>query len=144
LGGSAEGARVFCASSFCADSSSAPRVMLGVSALAALAATNPVRNLRRSLRAMASSYSPALVYFKLAPYGGTTFDPAEHERNMRAEQNELLTRTGPGTPMGELFRRYWLPALLAEELPGPDCPPVRVKLLSERLIAFRDTENRLG
>jgi len=46
--------------------------------------------------------------------------------------------------MGELFRRYWLPALLAEELPEPDCPPVRVKLLSERLIAFRDTENRLG
>ena len=63
---------------------------------------------------------------------------------MRAEQNELLTRTGPGTPMGELFRRYWLPALLAEELAEPDCPPVRVKLLSERLIAFRDTENRLG
>src|SRR3954466_14848168 len=63
---------------------------------------------------------------------------------MRAEQNELLTRTGPGTPMGRLFRRYWLPALLAEELPEPDCPPVRVRLLSERLIAFRDTENRLG
>src|SRR3954465_6828072 len=63
---------------------------------------------------------------------------------MRAEQNELLTRTGPGTAMGELFRRYWLPALLAEELPEPDCPPVRVKLLSERLIAFRDSQNRIG
>src|ERR687894_1080209 len=63
---------------------------------------------------------------------------------MRAEQNELLTRTGPGTPMGILFRRYWLPALLASELPEPDCAPVRVKLLSECLIAFRDTENRLG
>ena len=63
---------------------------------------------------------------------------------MRAEQNELLTRTGPGTPMGELFRRYWLPALLAEELPEADCPPVRVKLLGERLIAFRDTAGRLG
>ena len=63
---------------------------------------------------------------------------------MRAEQNEFLTRTGPGTPMGELFRRYWLPALLASELPEPDCPPVRVKLLSERLIAFRDSQNRLG
>ena len=61
---------------------------------------------------------------------------------MRAEQNDLLTQTGPGTPMGELFRRYWMPALLAEELPEPDCPPVRVKLLSERLIAFRDTEGR--
>ena len=61
-----------------------------------------------------------------------------------AEENEALTRTGAGTPMGELFRRYWLPALLAEELPEPDCPPVRVKLLGERLIAFRDTAGRLG
>src|SRR6266852_4618921 len=61
-----------------------------------------------------------------------------------AQENETLTRTGPGAPMGELFRRYWLPVLLAEELPAPDCPPVRVKLLSERLIAFRDTQNRLG
>jgi phthalate 4,5-dioxygenase oxygenase subunit len=63
---------------------------------------------------------------------------------MRAEQNEFLTRTGPGTPMGALFRRYWLPALLAEELPGPDCAPVRVTMLGERLIAFRDTQGRLG
>jgi phenylpropionate dioxygenase-like ring-hydroxylating dioxygenase large terminal subunit len=63
---------------------------------------------------------------------------------LRAEQNEFLTRTGPGTPMGELFRRYWLPALLESELPAPDCPPVRVSLLSERLIAFRDTGGRLG
>src|SRR3954464_14126872 len=60
------------------------------------------------------------------------------------EENRTLTRTGPDTPMGDLFRRYWLPALLAEELPGPDCPPVRVKMLGERLIAFRDTQNRLG
>ena len=60
------------------------------------------------------------------------------------EQNEFLTRVGPGTPMGKLFRRYWLPVLLAEELPGPDCPPVRVKLLGERLLAFRDTQGRLG
>jgi phthalate 4,5-dioxygenase len=60
------------------------------------------------------------------------------------EQNEYLSRTGPGTPMGELFRRYWIPALLAEELPEPDCPPVRVQLLSERLIAFRDTSGRIG
>jgi phenylpropionate dioxygenase-like ring-hydroxylating dioxygenase large terminal subunit len=64
---------------------------------------------------------------------------------MLTEQlNELLTRTGPGTPMGDLFRRYWIPALLADELPENDCPPVRVKLLSERLIAFRDTEGRYG
>jgi phthalate 4,5-dioxygenase len=63
---------------------------------------------------------------------------------MKAEQNELLVRTGPGTPMGELFRRYWIPALLSEELPEPDCPPVRVQLLSERLVAFRDTRGRIG
>jgi phthalate 4,5-dioxygenase len=63
---------------------------------------------------------------------------------MPKEQNELLTRTGPGTAMGDLVRRYWIPALLADELPEPDCPPVRVQLLSERLVAFRDTEGRLG
>ena len=63
---------------------------------------------------------------------------------LRSEQNELLTRTSAGTPMGEMFRRYWIPALLAEELPENDCPPVRVRLLSEKLIAFRDTEGRYG
>jgi phthalate 4,5-dioxygenase oxygenase subunit len=63
---------------------------------------------------------------------------------LRAEQNELLTRTGPGSVMGDLVRRYWIPALLTEELPEPDCPPVRVKLLSERLIAFRDSDGKLG
>ncbi|HXW30463.1 MAG TPA: aromatic ring-hydroxylating dioxygenase subunit alpha [Xanthobacteraceae bacterium] len=63
---------------------------------------------------------------------------------LRKEQNDLLTQTGPGTPMGELFRHYWIPALLAEELPENECPPVRVKLLSERLLAFRDTEGRYG
>ncbi len=63
---------------------------------------------------------------------------------MKAEQNELLVRTGPGTPMGELFRRYWLPVLLSWELPEPDCPPVRVRCLGERMVAFRDSEGRLG
>jgi phenylpropionate dioxygenase-like ring-hydroxylating dioxygenase large terminal subunit len=63
---------------------------------------------------------------------------------LRKEQNDLLTQTGPGTPAGRLFRSYWLPALLAEELPTNDCPPVRVKLLSERLLAFRDSKGRLG
>jgi nitrite reductase/ring-hydroxylating ferredoxin subunit len=60
------------------------------------------------------------------------------------EENELLTRTGPGTPMGEVMRRYWLPALLADELPAPDCPPVRVRLLGEDLVAFRDSDGRVG
>ena len=63
---------------------------------------------------------------------------------LKKEQNDLLTQTGPDTPMGELFRRYWLPALLSRELPEPDCAPVRLKLLSEELVAFRDTDGRLG
>src|ERR687886_2685256 len=60
------------------------------------------------------------------------------------KDNEYITRVGPGTPGGKLFRRYWMPALLAEELPKNDCPPVRVKLLSERLVAFRDSRGRYG
>jgi phenylpropionate dioxygenase-like ring-hydroxylating dioxygenase large terminal subunit len=63
---------------------------------------------------------------------------------LKKELNDLLTQTGPGTPMGQMFRSYWIPALLAEELPENDCPPVRVKLLSERLVAFRDTDGRYG
>jgi phenylpropionate dioxygenase-like ring-hydroxylating dioxygenase large terminal subunit len=63
---------------------------------------------------------------------------------LRKEQNDLLTQTGPDTPMGRLFRCYWVPALMAEELPENECPPVRVKLLSERLVAFRDTQGRYG
>jgi phthalate 4,5-dioxygenase len=63
---------------------------------------------------------------------------------LRAQQNEFITRTGPGTPMGEMFRRYWTPVLMAEELPANDCPPVRVKVLSERLVAFRDSLGRYG
>ncbi len=63
---------------------------------------------------------------------------------LRKEQNELLTQTGLGTPMGDMFRHYWIPALLANELPENECPPVRVKLLSERLLAFRDTEGHYG
>ncbi len=60
------------------------------------------------------------------------------------EDNEVLTRTNPGTPMGDLIRRYWVPALLSEEIPAPDCPPARVKLLGEDLVAFRDTQGRIG
>ncbi len=60
------------------------------------------------------------------------------------ESNELITRTGPGTPMGELIRCYWIPALLSEEIPEPDCPPVQVRILGEELVAFRDTQGRIG
>ncbi|MBX5466974.1 MAG: Rieske 2Fe-2S domain-containing protein [Firmicutes bacterium] len=60
------------------------------------------------------------------------------------EDNALLTRVGPGTPMGTLMRQYWIPALLSSELPKPDCDPVRVMLLGEPLIAFRDSQGRVG
>jgi phthalate 4,5-dioxygenase len=60
------------------------------------------------------------------------------------EDNALLTRTGPGTPMGAVLRRYWIPALTSAEIAQPDCPPVRVKLLGEDLIAFRDSSGRIG
>jgi len=63
---------------------------------------------------------------------------------LQKDKNELISRTGPGTPMGDMFRCYWVPALMAEELPEPNCPPVRVQLLSEYLIGFRDSEGRLG
>ena len=63
---------------------------------------------------------------------------------LRKEQNDLLTQTGPDAPMGKMFRCYWIPALIADELPENECPPVRVKLLSERLLAFRDTQGRYG
>ena len=63
---------------------------------------------------------------------------------LSAADNEVLTRTGAGTPMGELFRRFWLPVLLSQEVAEPDGPPVRVTLLGENLVAFRDTEGRVG
>ena len=63
---------------------------------------------------------------------------------MKAELNDRLTQTDAGTPMGKLFRRYWLPALVADELPHPDCPPVRLPILGERLLAFRDTKGDIG
>jgi phthalate 4,5-dioxygenase oxygenase subunit len=58
--------------------------------------------------------------------------------------NEKITRTGPGTPMGAVFRRFWIPALLSSELVERDGPPVRFMLLNERLVAFRDSEGKIG
>jgi phenylpropionate dioxygenase-like ring-hydroxylating dioxygenase large terminal subunit len=60
------------------------------------------------------------------------------------EDNERLVRVGGGTPAGELFRRYWQPACLSTELPEKDGPPVRVRLLAEDLVAFRDSNGRVG
>ena len=63
---------------------------------------------------------------------------------LTVEENELMTRVGPGTPMGEVLRRYWVPATLSTELPDPDCPPIRVRILGEDLVAFRDTNGDVG
>src|SRR5262245_50144755 len=88
------------------------------------------------------------THWTLVPYYGrwtrARARPAWIKRMLRKEQNELLTQTGPGTSMGRMFRAYWLPALLVDELPENDCPPVRVKMLSERLLAFRDSDGRYG
>src|SRR5262249_51287563 len=60
------------------------------------------------------------------------------------EINELVSRVEHGTPMGELMRQYWLPALLSSELPASDGDPIRVRLLGEDLVAFRDTDGTVG
>ena len=60
---------------------------------------------------------------------------------LRSEENQKLTRVGPGTPGGNFFRQYWQPILLASELEGPDCAPVRVKLLGEKLVAFSSSSS---
>ena len=60
------------------------------------------------------------------------------------EDNELITRVGPGTPMGELMRQYWIPVMLTSDLGEPDGRPQRVRLLGENLILFRDTRGRAG
>jgi phenylpropionate dioxygenase-like ring-hydroxylating dioxygenase large terminal subunit len=63
---------------------------------------------------------------------------------LKPADNERLIRVGPGTPGGELMRRYWQPACLSSELPEPDCPPVRARLLGEDLLAFRDSDGTVG
>lgn len=63
---------------------------------------------------------------------------------LKPEDNERLVRVGRGKPVGELFRRYWIPALLSSEVADVDGPPLRVRLLGEDLIAFRDTSGRVG
>ena len=60
------------------------------------------------------------------------------------ENNETISRIGPGTPMGEVMRRYWMPAMLSEELEEIDGPPKRVRLLGEDLVAWRDSEGKIG
>jgi phthalate 4,5-dioxygenase len=63
---------------------------------------------------------------------------------LKQADNELLTRVGPGTAMGAVIRRYWIPVLLREEIPDRDGDPVRVRLLGEDLVAFRDSQGAVG
>jgi phenylpropionate dioxygenase-like ring-hydroxylating dioxygenase large terminal subunit len=66
------------------------------------------------------------------------------QKMLSQADNDLLTQVGPGTPMGEMIRRFWLPALLESELPENDGKPVRLRLMGEDLVAFRDTLGRVG
>ena len=60
------------------------------------------------------------------------------------DDNELMCHVGPGAPMGDLIRQYWLPAFMSSEVSVPDGPPVRVRLLGENLIGFRTTSGDVG
>lgn len=63
---------------------------------------------------------------------------------MNAQDNDLMCRVEGAAPMGQIMRRHWLPALLSEELPEADSDPVRVRLLGEDLVAFRDSDGKVG
>lgn len=63
---------------------------------------------------------------------------------LSVNDNQILTQVGPGTPMGDLMRRYWQPVLLSREVEHTDSDPIRVRVLGEDLIAFRDSSNRVG
>ncbi|MDO9435692.1 Rieske 2Fe-2S domain-containing protein [Hydrogenophaga sp.] len=63
---------------------------------------------------------------------------------LNSKDNETICRVGPGTPMGVLMRRYWHPVCTSAQLATPDAPPLRVRLLGEDYVAFRDSEGRVG
>ena len=63
---------------------------------------------------------------------------------LSAADNELLVRTNQNTPLGEYFRRFWQPVALSEEIPLPDCPPIRVTVMGEELLLFRDSAGKVG
>src|SRR6478672_10961016 len=60
------------------------------------------------------------------------------------EKNAILTQSGPGQPMGRFMRSFWIPAMTAREVPAPDEAPVRLQLLNENLVVFRDSAGRVG
>ena len=63
---------------------------------------------------------------------------------LNVHDNELLTQVSNGTPMGDFLRHFWVPFMLSEEVSQPDGPPVRVRLMGEDLVAFRDTSGAVG
>jgi phthalate 4,5-dioxygenase oxygenase subunit len=63
---------------------------------------------------------------------------------LSAERNAYMARVGRGTPMGELFRRFWLPVIVPEQLGGPDGDPIRIRVLGEDLVAFKDSNGQVG
>ena len=63
---------------------------------------------------------------------------------LSAEDNDLLTRTGPQTAMGQYFRRFWQPVALSRELPEPDGAPLRVRIMGEDLVAMRNAKGEVG
>lgn len=63
---------------------------------------------------------------------------------MMPEQNDLLCRVEGAAPMGRLMRQHWLPACMIEEVAAPDCTPLRVRLLGENIVVFRDSDGRVG
>jgi nitrite reductase/ring-hydroxylating ferredoxin subunit len=63
---------------------------------------------------------------------------------LSTERNTYMTRVGPGTPMGELFRRFWLPVLVPEQLGERDGDPIRIRLLGEDLVGYRDSNGSVG
>ena len=60
------------------------------------------------------------------------------------EENDLVTQVGPGTPVGEMMRRYWIPVCTSRQIADKDSAPLRVRLLGEDFIAFRDTNGKVG
>jgi len=60
------------------------------------------------------------------------------------DDNARLCQIGPGTSMGNVFRRYWLPVCVSTQIERPDSDPLRVSLLGERLVAFRDSQGKVG
>jgi phthalate 4,5-dioxygenase len=89
---------------------------------------------------------PAVPRIGMVHAGDRRVSPILNRRTLgmtSQSENELLTRIGSGTPMGVLMRQYWVPACLSSELRA-DGDPLRLMLLGERLIAFRDSSGRVG